>query len=263
MGLLASAEAAVSFPRNLLTAIFPDDCRICGDSLTQFTAVPVCAICLAAPRPFMAECCCQRCGTPFLSDASLDDDGVCRLCHGGRRGFDACFAYGDYTGELRQLIHVLKYEGVTSLSKPLAGYMLRGLPRHIPLDMVAAVPMHWWKQYRRGFNQAELLADEVARSTGLPQVRLLRRAQSSTAQAGLGSAERRRNAKASFALKGRRPLDGRRILLVDDVFTTGATAMACARLLKQAGASYVAVLTIARVDRRAPAPLYAAGSPDF
>jgi ComF family protein len=159
---------------------------------------------------------------------------------------------------LRQLIHILKYEGVASLAKPLASLMLRGLPRDVALDAVAAVPMHWWKRYRRGFNQAELLATEVSRATGLPRLSLLRRARWMAAQAGLGSAERRRNATAAFSLMPRRTLSGRRILLVDDVFTTGATAMACARLLKQGGASYVAVLTIARVDRRAPAPLYQA-----
>ncbi|MCW5964544.1 MAG: ComF family protein [Bryobacterales bacterium] len=185
------------------------------------------------------------------------------MCRTGRRGFDACFAYGDYTGELRHLIQVFKYEGVASLASPLGALMLRGLPRHIPLDAIVPVPMHWWKRHRRGFNQAELLAGAVSRMTELPRIYPLRRARMAATQAGLGSAERRRNAMASFALNPRRPLDGQRILLVDDVFTTGATATACARLLKKAGASYVAVLTIARVDRRAPAPLYAAGSPDF
>ncbi len=263
MGLLASAEAAVQFPRHLLTAIFPDDCRICGDPLVDFGSVPVCPQCLDAAIPFQAECCCERCGTPFLSEASLDESGICRMCRSGRRGFDACFAYGDYSAELRQVIQVFKYEGVASLAGPLAALMLRGLPRHIAFDAIAPVPMHWWKRYRRGFNQADLLARAVSRATGLPRLYPLRRARIAAIQAGLGSAERRRNAMASFALNPGQPLHGQRILLVDDVFTTGATATACARLLKKAGASYVAVLTIARVDRRAPAPLYAAGSPDF
>lgn len=261
MGLLASAEAVVQFPRHLLTAIFPDDCRVCGEPLTRFLQVPVCPRCLDNVQALQVEDCCERCGAPLSPEASQDGSAVCRLCRTGRRGFDASFAFGAYTGELRQLIHVFKYEGVAALARPLAACMLRGLPRHLGFDAVTAVPMHWWKRYRRGFNQASLLARAVSEATSLPVIRPLQRLRSAGVQAGLGSAERRRNATASFGLRPGTQLQGKRILLVDDVFTTGATATACARLLRQAGAGYVAVLTIARVDRRAPAPHYTVGSP--
>lgn len=157
------------------------------------------------------------------------------------------------------MIQVFKYERIGSLAAPLARHMLRALPRHQSFDAIAPVPMHWWKRMRRGFNQAERLASELAKYTGLPVKEPLRRVQISSIQAGLTSAERRRNALASFSLKQSAALTGTRILLVDDVFTTGATATACARLLKKGGASYVAVLTVARVNRRTPMPMYRAG----
>ncbi len=209
-----------------------------------------------AVQPVAGECCCERCGAPYLHSALLDENGVCRMCRSGRRGFDACYAYGSYHAELRHLIHVFKYERVESLAQPLSTWMLRALPRHTGFDAITPVPMHWWKRFGRGFNQATLLSTELSRRTGIPVADVLRRPRLNQIQAGLAVSARRRNATASFDLCSARSVQDKRILLVDDVFTTGATATACARLLKQAGADYVAVLTIARVDRRAPAPLY-------
>jgi ComF family protein len=242
-------------PHQLLTAIFPDDCRICGNPLSEFHSVPVCSRCLDAARPHAGECCCERCGAPQLHRASLDEEGVCRLCRSGKRGFDSCYSYGGYSGELRHLIHVFKYERVESLAHPLARRMLSAMPRHIAFDVIAPVPMHWWKRFRRGFNQAGLLAREISRNTAIPVADVLRRSKLNQIQAGLAVSARRRNAAASFELRDGEGVRNKRVLLVDDVFTTGATATACARLLKKAGAQFVAVLTIARVDRRAPAPL--------
>jgi ComF family protein len=252
MGLLASAEAKFALPRHLLAAFFPDDCRICGTSLQDCSAVPVCSACLAAPQPFSPDTVCQRCGVPVAHPAALDGDERCRLCRIGIRGFDASFAYGDYSGELRHLIQVFKYERVGSLARPLGGFLLQALPRHLSFDCVVPVPMHWWRKLRRGFNQAELLAHALSARTALPVLPLLRRTRMARVQAGLAGTERRRNAAHSLACDRGGSLAGKRILLVDDVLTTGATATACARLLKRAGASYVAVLTVARVDRRVP-----------
>lgn len=122
------------------------------------------------------------------------------------------------------------------------------------VDCLAPVPMHWWKRWRRGFNQAERLGREVAKALSIPMVEALRRPKPSRVQAGLASAARRKNALRSFALSNPGEVAGKRVLLVDDVITTGATATACARLLKRAGAEQVVLLALARVDRRAPAP---------
>lgn len=129
------------------------------------------------------------------------------------------------------------------------------MPRHLAFDAITPVPMHWWKQLRRGFNQSAVLSKELSHATAIPVANVLLRSKLNQIQAGLAVSARRRNAAASFEIRRGEGVKNKRILLVDDVFTTGATATACARLLKQAGAQYVAVLTIARVDRRAPAPL--------
>ena len=117
-------------------------------------------------------------------------------------------------------------------------------------DFVMAMPMHWRKQWQRGFNQAELLSRPVARRFGLTVATNLRRTRYTNSQAGLSERERRDNLKDSFFVKNARQVAGQRILLVDDVYTTGATLRAAAKSLKDAGAVHVSALTLARVDKR-------------
>lgn len=255
----SDAGREFSLPRAIFSAIFPDDCHLCGSALASLSPFPVCQSCIEKVQPIQADCFCERCGTPFLSEWALDEDSICRLCLTGRRGFDACFVYGSYEKELRDLIHLFKYGCIETLERPLAAWMLSALPadRRLPgrqPDCVVPVPMHWWKRWRRGFNQSERLSREVSRALSIPMVEALRRPKPSRVQAGLASAARRRNALRSFALSSSGEVAGKSVLLVDDVFTTGATATACARLLKRAGAKRVELLALARVDRRAPAP---------
>jgi ComF family protein len=148
------------------------------------------------------------------------------------------------------LVHLFKYRRVRSLQKPLGRMLSLALPREEQLDLVVPVPMHWWRKWNRGFNQAELLARVVGRRTGIPVARALKRRRSTLSQAGLTLAQRRENLTGVFRVPARNRMEGRRVLLVDDVFTTGATASACAAALKRAGARSVVLLTLARVDRR-------------
>jgi ComF family protein len=148
------------------------------------------------------------------------------------------------------LVHLFKYRRVRSLQKPLGRMLSLALPREEQVDLVVPVPMHWWRKWSRGFNQAELLARGVARRTGIPVTRALKRRRRTLAQAGLTLAQRRENLTAVFRVTARNRVEGRRVLLVDDVLTTGATASACAETLKRAGARSVVLLTLARVDRR-------------
>jgi ComF family protein len=124
------------------------------------------------------------------------------------------------------------------------------IPRDQRFDLIIPVPLHWRRRFQRGFNQAALLAARVARRYAVPVVVAVRRRRATATQAGLSNAKRRANVAGAFEVRRPRAVAGRRILLVDDVMTTGATASACAAALKRAGARYVAVLTLARVDRR-------------
>jgi ComF family protein len=182
----------------------------------------------------------------------LDSEGRCALCRSGLRGFDAAYCYGAYEGVLRELIHLLKYGKVKTLAQPLGGFLAAALPRDERFDAVTAVPLHWRRQWQRGFNQSELLARVLSRRSGIPVISVLRRVRSTASQAGLSGTRRRRNVATAFAARRQagRLVDGKRILLIDDVMTTGSTAAACALALKRAGAARVAILSLARVDRR-------------
>jgi ComF family protein len=250
--LTSYCPSAVQAPFHALFSLFfPDDCRVCGEPLRFASRIPLCPDCLRPPAPLSAAYFCVSCGTPFENAFPLDAEGRCALCRNGLRGFDAAYCFGAYEGRLREWIHLFKYGRVRTLAKPLAGLLAAAVPRTECFDAIVAVPLHWRKRWQRGFNQSELLARGLARKWGLPVVNALRRRRSTSAQAGLTNAGRRKNVAAAFA--SRRKIEGQRILLIDDVLTTGATAAACARALRNAGAVRIAIATVARVDRRLPA----------
>ncbi len=122
------------------------------------------------------------------------------------------------------------------------------LPLEQSFDVIVPMPLHWRKQWQRGFNQSDLLARKVGKRWNVPVKRLVRRIRATVVQAGLTSAKRRANVSGAFRAKP--AVNGKKVLLVDDVMTTGATASACASALKRAGAARVTLLTLARVDRR-------------
>jgi ComF family protein len=183
----------------------------------------------------------------------LDEFDLCTVCRESEVNFDAAYSYGSYEGTLRDLIHLFKYARVESLSVPLSRHMAGALPRDERFDMVLAMPMHWLKRWLRGFNQAELLAAPIAHRLCVPLARNLKRKKLGKSQAGLDLAERMTNLKDAFYLRHSEQLAGRRILLVDDVLTTGATLRSASALLKKAGARRVCVLALARAERRYPA----------
>jgi ComF family protein len=221
---------------------------VCGTALRTISRVPVCEKCLADPQPLQAEFFCVACRTPFINAFPLDETGRCTLCRLGLTGFDAVYTYGSYEGSLRKLIHLFKYDKIHTLAKPLGNFLARVLPREESFDAIVPTPLHWQRRWERGFNQSELLAREIGRRWNVPMQNALRRLHPTVPQAGLTNAKRRANVAGAF--RARRRLDGMRVLLVDDVLTTGATAAASARTLKQAGAQHVALLAVARTDRR-------------
>lgn len=180
----------------------------------------------------------------------MDEQGRCGLCQRGLTGFDGAYSFGSYEGELRALIHLFKYGKVQTLARPLGRFLRQALPRELRFDLIVPMPMHWKRRWERGFNQAELLALEISRGTRIPVANPVRRIHHKAVQAGLTNAKRRANVEGAFHVKRRKSLLGKRVLLIDDVMTTGATAGACSKALKRAGASHVTLLTVARVDRR-------------
>lgn len=180
----------------------------------------------------------------------LDERGLCSICRESLINFDAAYSFGSFEGPLQQLVHLFKYGKVETLAGPLSRLLMRALPRDVRFDQVMAMPMHWRKKWERGFNQAELLAAPVASMMGLKLSPNLRRVRYTKAQASLDSRKRSENLKGSFCVKRPAQVSGKRILLIDDVFTTGASARAAAGELKSVGAAHVSVLTLARVDRR-------------
>jgi ComF family protein len=185
-----------------------------------------------------------------LNRFPLDEHGLCAVCRTGLRGFDRAASFGFYEGALRDLIHLYKYAGMKPLGRHLARFLAQAVPVDEGFDAVVAVPLHWRKRWSRGFNQSEILARSVARLRGIPFLNALRRVRSAAVQAGLGKTARRRNVAGAFAARKGMDLREKRVLLIDDVMTTGATAAACGLALKRAGAKSVCLLTLARVDRR-------------
>jgi ComF family protein len=234
----------------LFNLVFPDDCRVCGKPLHEVSRIPVCSACLKDPAPLTAEHFCVACRTPFLNRWPLDESGRCSLCRLGVSGFDAVYSYGSYEGALRKLIHLFKYGGVQPLARPFGEFLARVLPRDGHFDLIVPMPLHWRRRLERRFNQSALLAREISRRWNVPVRCVVRRRRATAPQAGLTNAKRRANVAGAFRMKRGTRLDGMHVLLVDDVLTTGASAAACSRVLKRAGAARVTVLALARTDRR-------------
>jgi ComF family protein len=188
--------------------------------------------------------------------AEDDADGLlrCPVCRRLERPFSRAIAYGSYEGGLRELIHLLKYNGVRPAASVLGRMLAEAVAALEPAFeqakvLVIPVPLYATKRRQRGFNQAELivraaLKHQVGRFELATDI--LRRTRDTHSQIGLTSHQRRENLRGAFAVARAAEITGREVLLVDDVYTTGTTATECARVLRRAGASQVWVATVAR-----------------
>ena len=246
----STVSGATLIAQGVFTAFFPSDCRLCSTPLTNISRLPVCPNCLLAIAPLEASTC-EICGERVL-DVSVSQNQVCPACQELRPHFDKAAAYGAYDAEVRDLIHLLKYEQV----EPAAGVLGRMLAQAIhklgPIAdsiLVVPVPLYRSKRRQRGFNQAELIARVALKDkTFRCELRadVLERMRPTVSQIGLTRAQRIENVRGAFRVSHLNRVAGRAILLVDDVLTTGTTASECARVLRRAGAEKVLVATVAR-----------------
>ena len=232
---------------SLLELLFPSRCLACGLGLGPGALPLFCPDC----RPqieLLRGPLCPGCGRPFPKAAG--GPHFCGLCLAGHYHFDRARAVALYTPPFSQVIHHFKYHGETW---GLASFkaLLDSLPEppwSTAPDLILPVPLHPERLRQRGYNQAALLARAFfPHQRKLIRTDLLLRTRPTVAQTTLSGRARRQNLKGAFGLREPAQVEGRRILLVDDVFTTGTTVNECARLLKKAGADEIGVLTLARV----------------
>jgi len=238
------------FGRGLLNLALPPRCLLCDDHLSHEAMISLCLKCTQAIAPELGECC-DRCGA-ILPEGVIPAEG-CPACKNFSLKFDAVYPLGRYQGALREL--VLKSKRLSSEAVSLTVGRLLALRLGEKLakfraDAVLPIPMHWAKRLLRGVNSPELLADCLARKLGIPVVRTLVRCRYTGPQKDLLPRERFRNVRGAFRLRrsDQKRWQDSRLLLVDDILTTGATCSEVARLLKQAGAATVAVAVVARAD---------------
>ena len=227
-----------------LDALLPPRCLACAAAVD----VPgrLCAGCWSAVD-FIAPPQCALCGFPFDYDEGADV--LCGACIASPPAFDRARSVLRYSGVARDLVLGFKHRDRTHAAPPFAQWMERaGEALLADADAVAPVPLHRFRLFTRRYNQAALLARELARLCDLPFAPdLLARTRHTRSQAGLSRRGRIENVRGAFAVRRVEDVRGRRIVLVDDVMTTGATAGACAAVLKRAGALGVDVLSLARV----------------
>ena len=228
-----------------LDALYPPTCLACRAATGESGAL--CAACWRAMR-FIERPFCDRLGTPFeqdlgeglLSPQAIADPPVFRRARAVARFED---------GPARRLAHRLKYSDRGELAAPLGAWMARaGADVLAEADAVVPTPLHAMRLWTRRFNQAAALASAVAERAGKPfEPQWLQRVKATRSQVGLSREQRARNVQGAFRAAPGAPIKGRRIVLVDDVLTSGATANAAARALLRAGASDVDLLVFARV----------------
>jgi ComF family protein len=237
----------------LTSVFFPAPCRICDGLLVRASRVPICEDCRDTFAA-LPETRCAVCGVGLAGlTADEGQQPVCPLCKERTYGFDRARSYGIYKGALIRAILLLKFEEMAPLGEWFAARLaelVHQAPELLAADIVVPVPLHRQREKERGYNQAALIAKPLAKRLGLPYgAVLLVRTRPRPDKHILSEEERWESVRGAFATRPGSQVDKRRVLLVDDVLTTGATLDACARALREAGAKSVIGLTVARALR--------------
>lgn len=240
----------------VLDLLFPAVCPVCGTRSDDRRRRPFCTACWDA-LPLLPEPGCPVCGRAFVG---LPAGLRCDACRRAPPPFGYARAVAAYRDGMRAAIHVLKYRGRRAVAPPLGALLAQvgrrllpsppeGCADELAVDAIVPVPLHGARLAERGFNQAELLAAPVAAAWQRPLLtRALVRTRPTAPQTELDAMARRQNVTGAFAVARPAEVAGLRLLLIDDVLTTGATVSAAARALRQGGAASVGVLVLAAVD---------------
>jgi competence protein ComFC len=239
--------AAAGIARLAELLVFPSFCKICHEPLDRPGERIVCGACLSGLEPRRGPLC-PLCGR---FEDGPGEDHLCRRCLARLPTFSRHRSCGVYGGTLKEVVLLFKYRKYAPLSRPLARFASSRIGDDAALwegvEYLVPVPLHPARQRVRGFNQARLLARDLARPRGLPVLRgTLVKVRNAPAQAGSKAVDRERNVRGVYAVKRPERVRGRTLLLVDDVTTTGATVRECARVLMAAGAKDVRAVTIAQ-----------------
>src|SRR5260221_7684489 len=245
----------------IVSVFFPANCRICEELLTRANGIPICGGCLASFVP-VGKKVCEICGRPMppVTSSMTSTEGAKQLCPICREqpgkekriyAFDRARSYAVYEGALVRAILLLKFERMEPLGVWFAERLAEVVKAEgLDADVVVPVPLHRNRERERGYNQADLIARPLARRLKLPhRAVLLVRTRPRPDKHVLSLEERWESVRGAFATRPGSQVDNLRVLLVDDVMTTGATLDACARALRAAGAKSVTGLTVARAAR--------------
>jgi ComF family protein len=243
------ARAAVGFRRigkAIIDGVLPPRCLACGEIVDDPSGL--CAGCWRRIT-FFAQPWCAVCGLPFPHP--MGKDAICADCGREKRSWDRARAVLRYDKNSRHLVIALKHGDGTHLAIAFGRWMHRAGDEVLSgADLLVPVPLHWTRLFQRRYNQAALLAQAVRRAGGPPvAIDWLVRRRRTPSQGHLGVAARSRNVRSAFAMRRGCSVTGKRVVIIDDVMTTGATLEECARVLRRAGAQSVGALTLARALR--------------
>jgi len=231
----------------LCSLIFPSNCVICKKHVLPGTSLDIlCPDCLNTLEPNKPPFC-RRCSRHLENPHETD---LCRDCLKHSHYFDKAWAATGYNESMKQLIHLFKYTNKTSLRTALAGLIFSFVENYnldlSPYDVIVPIPLYSTRLRERGYNQAQLIAEQLSQKLDIPCLTdNLIRTRHTPNQALLGQKERWTNIHDAFRIKNPREFLKKSVLVIDDLLTTGATASEAARILKEAGAKHVGVLTIA------------------
>ncbi len=238
--------------QSLFATLFPSDCRLCTAPLTRISRLPVCDDCLDGIKALTGRLC-AVCGERLLTPHA-GPDAMCGDCRIATPPFVRAMAYGSYDSGLRELLHLLKYDGVRPAANVLGRMLaevIAGFDSEFLSAKVIPVPLHKSKLRQRGFNQSEEIARAGLRCLNRGSLTLangvLHRRRATESPTGLSDHQRKENVRGAFVVTSPEAIENQDVVLVDDVFTTGATVSECARVLRREGADRIFVATVARV----------------